>query len=523
MILRVPVVLALFQLLRTARCHRPTIVIIVADDLGWNDVGFHSGDVHTPNLDSLAYHGIILNRHYSQPLCSPSRTALLTGDYPFRHGMQGRPCLAGHQHGLKPGVKLMPEYFSRLGYRSHLVGKWHLGYESIDHLPTRRGFDSFFGYYNGFLGYWDGTHYASEMVGRDFWRNETGAWREVYGTYLTDLLTKEAIKIIEDHHGEGLLLVIGHAAVHGTDLPLSREAPPQVSNNTERGYLRAMTEKLDWSVGEIVSALGKKGDLDNSIIVFMSDNGGLPASPARQNGASNWPLRGEKKSVHEGGVRTVALAWSPLFNKSSRVSEQLFHISDWLPTLYAAAGGSPEDLPIKDGINQWHSLSSAERGPRDTLVVDINDLDNSEAIIEGRWKLVKNYAPDIKLKIADGYYGQSGYWMPYDKEGVEGSTVNKRLGPLPANYSELRKIARVEHVCSGASNNYCNYCLFDVFHDPTECKDLSSTYPAIASNLKRLLDSYRPYVVPGKVVPFDERAYPKYSEDYWAPWLNIRE
>ncbi|XP_014290774.1 arylsulfatase I [Halyomorpha halys] len=521
MILGIPVVLALFQFLHSTRCHRPNIVIIVADDLGWNDVGFHSGDVHTPNLDALAYHGVILNRHYSQPLCSPSRTSLLTGDYPFRHGMQGHPCLAGHQHGLKPGVKLMPEYFSRLGYRSHLVGKWHLGYESVHHLPTRRGFDSFFGFFNGFLGYWDGTHYSSGMAGRDFWRNETGAWKEAYGTYLTELLTKEATKVIEDHQGDGLLLVLGHAAVHGTDLPLSREAPPEVTNNTERGYLRAITQKLDWSVGEIVSSLGKKGVLDNSIIVFMSDNGGLPASPFRQNGASNWPLRGEKKSVHEGGVRTVALAWSPLFNKSSRVSEELFHISDWLPTLYAAAGGSPEDLPLKDGINQWPSLSSGERGARHTLVVDIDDLNNSEAIIEGRWKLIKNHAATSKLKMTDDFYGESGYWMPYDREGVENSTVTKRLGPLPSYYTELRNLATVKKVCSAAKNNYCNYCLFDIYNDPTECHDLSSTRPTVASALKDLLDSYRPYVTPAKVVSFDERAYPKFSEDYWAPWLSI--
>lgn len=125
--------------------------------------------------------------------------------------------------------------------------------------------------------------------------------------------------------------------------------------------------------------------------------------------------------------------------------------------------------------------------------------------------------------MADGYYGQSGDWMPYDKGSIEESTVNKRLGPLPANYSELRKLARVDYACLEVNNNYCNYCLFDVYSDPAECKDLSSTYPAIASNLKNHLDSYRPYVVPGKVVPFDEKADPKYWEDYWAPWMNLQQ
>ncbi|XP_066901742.1 arylsulfatase B [Halyomorpha halys] len=371
-------------------CERPNIVMIVADDLGWNDVGFHSGDVNTPNIDAMAYHGVILTRHYAQPVCSPSRAALLTGDYPLRHGMQGTPCGSGVNDGLPTDVMIMPQYFSKLGYKTHLIGKWHLGYATQEHLPTRRGFDSFFGYLNGFLGYWDGTHFTNVTAGRDVRRNEEGAWRECYGHYLTDVLTKEAVDVIKEHQEpDGLLLILSHAAVHTTFMDIEREAPNGVQNITGRGYLRAMVERLDWSVGEVVKAMNERGLLNNTILVFIADNGAPTNSSIFTNHGSNWPLRGEKDSMHDGGVRTVAAVWSPLFQNLSHVSDQYFHISDWLPTLYAAAGGNSDELESKDGINQWDSLRSSTQGARDTIIINIDEETNTEAVIKNNWKLVK--------------------------------------------------------------------------------------------------------------------------------------
>ncbi|CAH1403405.1 unnamed protein product [Nezara viridula] len=520
------------QCLAQIRCERPNIVIVLADDMGWNDVGFHSGDMDTPNIDALAYNGVILTRHYSQPVCTPSRAALLTGDYPFRNGMQGRPCRAGLPDGLRTGVKLMPEYFSSLGYKSHLIGKWHLGYQTPNHLPTRRGFNSFFGYLNGFLGYWDGTHYDGDNVGRDIRRNEEEAWRPTYGKYLTHLLTEEAINVIDNHEGtEGLLMIVAEAAIHATNLDIGREAPYDVKNTTKRGYLRgdhlslAVVGELDWSIGQIVLALEKKNILNNTIIVFISDNGAPSSSPNFCNSGSNWPLRGEKLSVHEGGVRTIAAVWSPLFEEPSRLSDQLFHITDWLPTLYAAAGGDPKDLEIHDGINQWPSLAQTQSGTRDTVVVDIDDVSNCEAIIKGNWKMVKNHEFSNERKFSDKYYGENGRWLRYNDTNLKSSIVAKVLGGVPSNYCQLRNASTIFSFCPDEANSmaedcHSQYCLYDIYHDPTECYNIAQHHTDIVENLKALLDDYRKHLVPNTHKNYDPRSDPKYWNDYWSPWLN---
>lgn len=507
-------------------CLRPNIVIIIADDLGWNDVGFHSGDAETPNIDALAYHGVIFNRHYALPVCSPSRTALMTGDYPLRHGMQAAPCSAGSHDGLPLNVKIMPEYFSNLGYKSHLVGKWHLGYESKGHLPTSRGFDSFFGYLNGFLGYWDYVHYSKGIrAGRDIRRNEEGVWGECYGHYLTDVLTKEAVRVISQHPGQGgLFLVLSHAAVHSTPLGPMREAPPRVSNTTNRGFLRATAERMDLSVGVVTRALHQRGLLNNSIIVFLSDNGAPTNTAQYTNYGSNWPLRGEKGSLHDGGVRTVAAIWSPLIEKKSRVSNQYFHISDWLPTLYAAAGGQPEDLENQDGIDQWTSLLSSTPGERDTILVNINDLHKTEAVIKNKWKLVKSNSKQMRINV-DAFYGENGRWMRYDAKKLNTSIVAQILGPVPKNYLELRRSASVDEGCTDkaaaiAEDCRTGYCLFDILNDPTECYNLASNNSRIVANLKAIIDSYRPSLVPTPPKNFDSRASPKNWNDYWSPWMD---
>ncbi|CAH1403406.1 unnamed protein product [Nezara viridula] len=517
----------LIVLLDFGVCERPNIVIIIADDLGWNDVGFHGGDIETPNLDALAYHGIILNRHYAMPVCSPSRTALMSGDYPLRHGMQGTPCIAGIHDGLPLNVTIMPQYFSKLGYKSHLVGKWHLGYESADYLPTRRGFDSFFGYLNGYLGYWDYTHHATGIgVGRDIRRNEEGVWTECYGNYLTDLLTKEAVRVISEHPEEdGLLLVLSHAAVHTTHLGPEREAAPDVRNLTNRGFLRATAERMDLSVGEMTRALHEKRLLNNSIIVFISDNGAPTFTNVYTNYGSNWPLRGEKGSVHDGGVRTVAAIWSPLIEKKSRVSNQYFHVTDWLPTLYAAAGGQPEDLGSQDGINQWASLLSSSPGTRDMILLNINDADQTEAVIKNKWKLIKNHDPQLMQINNDIYYGENGRWMTYDAKKLNSSAVAHILGPVPENYRQLRQSASVDSPCTdeaaaAAEDCHTRYCLYDILTDPTECYNLAANNSKVVADLKAIIDSYRPSVVPSPIKFFDSRASPKNWNDYWSPWME---
>nr|XP_053629517.1 arylsulfatase B-like isoform X2 [Cherax quadricarinatus] len=222
--------LLLLQTSLGAEPPRPNIVIIVADDLGFNDVGFHgSTQIPTPNIDALAYSGIILNNYYVQPICTPSRSALMTGKYPIHTGLQHSTIGGSHPYGLGLSEILLPKYMTSLGYTNHHVGKWHLGFFKKVYTPTYRGFDTHFGYWSGRIDYYD--HTALEQPGYwgyDMRRNMTVA-RDCYGKYTTDLFTNEAVDIIKKHNSSHpLFLYLAHLAVHSANPYAPLQAPKEV-------------------------------------------------------------------------------------------------------------------------------------------------------------------------------------------------------------------------------------------------------------------------------------------------------
>ncbi|CAD1479720.1 unnamed protein product, partial [Heterotrigona itama] len=187
---------------------------------GWNDVSFHGSDqIPTPNIDALAYNGIILNNHYVPALCTPSRSSLMTGKNPIHLGMQHSVLFPAEPRGLPLSEKLLPEYLKEIGYRTHAVGKWHLGYFRKEYTPTYRGFESHFGYWNGLQDYY--THITqepdpqySEYKGFDMRRNLTVAW-DTAGKYATDIFTNEAVRLINDHDtSRPMFLYLAHLAPH---------------------------------------------------------------------------------------------------------------------------------------------------------------------------------------------------------------------------------------------------------------------------------------------------------------------
>ncbi|GLH05222.1 Arylsulfatase B, partial [Gryllus bimaculatus] len=191
---------------------QPHIVVFVADDLGFNDVSFHgSNQIPTPNIDALAYSGIILNRHYVQPVCTPTRAALMTAKYPIRMGLQGTPLIPGELRAMPPG-KILPEYMRELGYATHAVGKWHLGFYEADMTPTYRGFDSHVGYWNGLISYYD------HVMG-------------ISGRYATDVFTERAEQVVADHDPRRpLFLYVAHLAVHAGNNGQLVEAPRPIAD-----------------------------------------------------------------------------------------------------------------------------------------------------------------------------------------------------------------------------------------------------------------------------------------------------
>lgn len=274
-----------------------------------------------------------------------------------------------------------------------------------------RGFDSHLGPWTGHHDYFD--HFAMEtgMIGLDMRRNFDVAY-DLHGKYTTDVITEEALKIIQERNtSRPLFLYMAHTAVHSSNPYSPLPAPDDtvakmrnVSDDYNRQKFAAILHHLDLSVGAIVKALEKENILNNSVIVFSTDNGG-PAAGFNLNAASNYPLRGVKNTLWEGGVRGAGLIWGRMLNKTKRVSNQMMHISDWFPTLLHVAGMDATKLPNIDGINMWEALSNDISSPRNEILHNIDDIWGSSSLMVDQWKIVKgtNYEGQW-----DGWYGPEG-------------------------------------------------------------------------------------------------------------------
>ena len=262
---------------------RPHMVVILADDLGWSDVGFRDSEMHTPNIDRMAAQGVMLNYSYMQQVCTPSRAAFLSGYYPFRLGLQHSVFNALENNSMPLGYRLLPEHMKDLGYHTHFVGKWHLGFCNLHMTPTYRGFDTFYGMYNGKADYfehiskWDGYDLHNN-TGRGDNRNFTVAWSGK-GRYSTHLFTERAVEIIEHHNpSTPLFLFLSYQAVHGTlQVPhsyITNYCANVSVGGRDRKLHCAMTAAMDEGIGQVTEALRRKGFSDNLITLFMADNGG---------------------------------------------------------------------------------------------------------------------------------------------------------------------------------------------------------------------------------------------------------
>lgn len=530
----------------TVLCQRPHIVFIVADDLGWNDLSFHgSNEIPTPNIDALAFNGIILNNMYAQPVCSPSRSALMTGKYPIHNGMQGLPILGAEPRGVPLTERFLPEYLRELGYSTKAVGKWHLGFFRKEYTPLYRGFDSHFGYLAGIVSYYDhvlNDKYSTyaELSGHDMRRNTSSAWDTV-GEYATDLFTKEAVKIINDQPlGKPLFLYIAHLAVHAGNKGKLLEAPQETINqfryinDPNRRTFAAMVKKLDDSVGTVVAALQRRGMLENTIIVFTSDNGAPTGTQDYPNWGSNYPFRGVKNTLWEGGVKVPAFMWSPQFQQNPRIALQLMHISDWLPTLYTAAGGDVSRLPLNiDGVDQWSSITLNTPSRRDTVLINIDENARNAAIRKDSWKLIIGKSEN---GTRDGYYGQvqATKVPPFNYNAIVESKayqsiqlISRTLFVPISNTFKMRSMRQQATIQCGVNLSPmavspCENgpCLFNLENDPCEQVNVAYSRQDISSQLYELLKYFRTTLVPQINKPVDTlQADPKRFNDTWAPWI----
>lgn len=368
---------------------RPHIVYITSDDQGWKDVGFHGSDIKTPNLDQLAQGGARLEQFYAQPMCTPSRAALMTGRYPHRYGLQTLVIPSAGTYGLATDEWLLPQALKEAGYRTAIVGKWHLGHADRKYWPRQRGFDYQYGPLLGEIDYF--THSAHRI--RDWFRDNQPV--EEQG-YVTQLLGEDAVRLIESHDPETpLFLYLAFTAPHAP-----YQAPKayldqygHLADPARRAYA-AMITAMDDEIGRVLRALEKRQMRDHALVVFQSDNGG-PRS-AKFTGevdmskstipADNGPYRDGKATLYEGGTRVVGLAnWRGRIKEGS-VVDQPIHIVDMYPTLARLAGAPLARNKPLDGMDVWPTLSDGKPSPRDEVVYGIEPF--RAAVRQGDWKLV---------------------------------------------------------------------------------------------------------------------------------------
>ena len=369
---------------------KPNIVHIVADDLGWKDVGFNgSTDIKTPNLDKLAAAGAQLARFYVQPMCTPTRAALMTGRYPFRYGLQTAVIPSVSAYGLDTTEWLLPQSLKEAGYNTAIIGKWHLGHADSKYWPRQRGFDYQYGAMIGELDYF--THEEHHVL--DWYRDNKPVREE---GYTTQLLGKDAVNYISRQDpGKPFYLYLAFNAPH-TPYQAPKEyidRYPNIADPTRRIYA-GMVACLDDEIGRVVAALDKKGIRENTLIIFHSDNGGtknamfagVMADMSKVRiPCDNGPYRDGKGSLFEGGTRVCALANWPGHIKAQTV-DGLIHAVDLYPTLAALAGASTAKCKPLDGINVWGTIASGTPSPRSEFVYNIEPFRG--ALRQGDWKLI---------------------------------------------------------------------------------------------------------------------------------------
>ena len=373
---------------------KPNVLMIVADDLGWSDVGWHRGIAKTPRMDALVNEGIELDRHYVQPVCTPTRTALMSGRYPGRFGPHS--LVPSNLRAMPLGTATIASALQSIGYFTAMAGKWHLG-ALPEWGPKHYGFVKSYGTMTGAADPW--THKYRQGPFEDSWHRNGERVDEVGNA--TELVAAEAVRFIGEKREPWFVYVPFHAVHTPVD------APPEYKNlyegvvfdeNPERQdsrlRLAAMVSQLDAKIGQLVDELARTGQRENTLIIFTSDNGGIESLKNAYLGevghsplnSENDPLRGQKATLYEGGTRVCAFANWPGKLKPRRHTAPM-HAVDWFPTIAAITGFAPNDELHWDGINQWPVLSGRDAANTERQVYIA--MKGGQCLHQGEWKLIR--------------------------------------------------------------------------------------------------------------------------------------
>ncbi|MFT7526519.1 MAG: arylsulfatase B [Arenicella sp.] len=431
---------------------KPNIVVIVADDLGWADVGYHGGNIDTPSLDRLAHEGAQFDRFYTTPICSPTRAALMTGRDPMRLGVAYAVIMPWTNNGVHPDEHFMPQSFLAAGYQTAMVGKWHLGHSQEPYHPNQRGFEHFYGHLHTETGYYPPF---GVQGGRDFQVNGKTIDPQGYETFL---MADEASRWIRQRDKDKpFFMYIPFIAPHTPldapddlkkqykDIEFDREPARSPSDDTHRAskllfregarpMFAAVVDAMDQAIGRVLDTLDEQGLADNTIVLFFSDNGGAVYATG---GAYNVPLRGGKGETFEGGIRVVSsIRWPAKIAAGSNI-KSIMSVMDVFPTLAAAAEVKPLNTREMDGRNMLDAVVENKHIP-----LKKNLMFTSETPIRGsfsftafneEWKLVQQIKQGFLSADVINYLFKIGD-DPYE--------YNNLAGAHPKKVAELSKAIR---------------------------------------------------------------------------------
>ena len=417
---------------------KPNILFIVADDLGWADVGWHGSRFKTPHLDKLAREGVELGRHYVQPVCSPTRTALLSGRWTSRFGPH--VLAPTNLRAFPPGTTTLASALKQCGYATFLAGKWHLG-SRLEWGPQHYGFDHSVGSLAGAVDPWEHTYRKGEYM--KTWQRD-GQFVEETGN-ATELIAKQAAEWIRAKRAPWFIYVPFQAVHIPIDAPeefkrLYADVSFEGNEARTQAFRRygAFVSQLDAKVGELIAVLEETGQRGNTLVVFTSDNGGTPAlanpyagktPPLKVAVSSNLPLRGHKDQLYEGGVRVPAFANWPGVLKPNKLTAP-FHAADWMPTLTKLAGWQrPAEVKF-DGLDIWPALTGADAKPAARTVYIPHG--SGAAAYHGDWKLIARKNPNAKPELFN--LGTD----PYEENDLAAAEP-ARVKELQAILAELRR------------------------------------------------------------------------------------
>jgi arylsulfatase A-like enzyme len=415
-----------------AAARPPNIVVLLADDLGHADVGFRGGEIATPSIDRIAKEGVVLERYYVAPICSPTRAALLTGRDPIKLGIAYDQINPWNNVGLAPSETTLAEILKAEGYQTALVGKWHLGHTQEHQLPNAQGFDHFYGHLHTNTDYYEHTRES----GHDLQQN--GKPITAKGEYLTHLEAREAARYIRERDpSRPFFLYVPFTAPHSPmQAPKATiEKYASLPRTHDRRTYAAMVDEMDQAIGQILAALDEEEIAEETIVFFSSDNGGSDVF-----GGVNAPLRGFKGQTFEGGIRVGAAIRWPDRLEAGRTITDMMTVMDLLPTLASAAGIPVRSNVPLDGLDLWPTIHRDQRVLRSKPVGFVSEIPLPGvihlALFDGRFKLVQ--------------------------------VLQER-----------------------ATETRVTNLLFDIEADPHEKVDLAGQHPAVLQRLQRLLAEWR--------------------------------